>query len=47
MALSLFFTLNVSNTCCFSAIVAVKCEAMLSAICEASANFFMLFIVSL
>ena len=46
MVLSLFLTSRVSNICCFSVIVVFKCEAILSAIFEASFNCLILFIVS-
>ena len=38
MAFNLFLTSTVSKICCFSEIVAVMCEAILSAICEGSFN---------
>ena len=47
IVLSLFLTSIVSKICCFSEMVAVKCEAILSAICDASVNFLILLIVSL
>ena len=47
MAFNLFFTSTVSNICCFSEIVAVIWDAMLSAICEGSFNCLIVFIVSL
>ena len=46
IAFNLFFTSTVSKICCFSEIVAVMCEAMLSAICEGSFSCFIELIVS-
>ena len=47
MAFSLFLTSTVSKICCFSEIVAVMCEAILSAIWEGSFNCLIVLIVSL
>ena len=47
MAFNLFFTSTVSNICCFSEIVAVICDAILSAICDGSFNCLIVFMVSL
>ena len=46
IAFNLFFTSTVSNICCFSEIVAVIWEAILSAICEGYFNCFIVLIVS-
>ena len=45
--LSLFLTSIVSKICCFSEIVAVRWDAILSAMCDALVNFLILLIVSL
>ena len=47
MAFNLFFTSIVSNICCFSEIVAVICDAILSALCDGSFNCLIVFMVSL
>ena len=47
MLFGLFLTSTVSKICCFSDIVAVICEAILSAICDASFNCLIVLIVSL
>ena len=47
MLFSLFLTSTVSKICCFSDMVAVICEAILSAICDASFNCLIVLIVSL
>ena len=46
MAFNLFLTSTVSNICCFSEIVAVKWEAILSAIWEGSFSCLIVLIVS-
>ena len=46
MAFNLFFTSTVSKICCFSEIVAVIWDAILSAICEGSFNCLILLMVS-
>jgi hypothetical protein len=46
MVFNLFLTSLVSKICCFSDIVAVICEAILSAICDGSFNCLIVFIVS-
>ena len=47
MAFNLFLTSTVSKICCFSEIVELRCEAILSAIFDGSFNCLIVFMVSL
>ena len=47
MAFKRFLTSAVSKICCFSEIVAVRCDAILSAIWDGSFNCLIVFITSL